>query len=141
MKKLILLSALLIFACSSDDSANNTSISGRWQGTFNIPVGPYTPDGDYGTITLEAEEFDSDFYATRGTIVSNVYGEYEFGAISGGYIEKNESDQWVYTGSAVFGDSSPGEIYFFEGIIQNNNVEDIVITTHAPNGTFSLSKN
>ena len=141
MKKLLLLSALLIFACSSDDSANNSSISGRWQGTFNIPVGQYTPDGDYGTITFEAEEFDSDFYATRGTIVSNVYGEYEFGAISGGYIEKNESDQWVYTGSAVFGDSWPGEVYFFEGIIQNNSVEDIVITTHAPNGTFSLSKN
>ena len=61
MKKLLLLSALLIFACSSD-SANNTSISGSWQGTFNIPVGQYTPDGDFGTITFEAEEFESDLY-------------------------------------------------------------------------------
>ena len=59
MKILLLLPALLIFSCSSDDSAKNTSISGRWQGTFNIPVGEYTPDGDFGTITFETEEFDS----------------------------------------------------------------------------------
>ena len=141
MKKTIfLLSAFLIFACSSD-SANNTSISGSWQGTFNIPVGQYTPDGDFGTITFEAEEFESDLYFTRGTIISNVYGEYEFGAFSGGYIEKNESNQWVYSGSAVFGDSLPCEVYFFEGIIENNSVEDIVETTHAPDGTFSISRN
>ena len=140
-KTLFLLSALLIFACSSDDSSNNTSISGSWQGTFNIPVGQYTPDGDFGTITFDAEEFESDLYFTRGTIISNVYGEYEFGAFSGGYIEKNESNQWVYSGSAVFAESLPGEVYFFEGIIENNSVEDIVVTTHAPNGTFSISKN
>ena len=75
-------------------------------------------------------------------MISDVYGEYEYGALGGGSIEKNESDQWVYYGSALFpGPIVLGEIYFFEGIIQNNSVEDIVITTHAPNGTFSISKN
>ena len=141
MKKLLLFSALFIFACSSDDSSNNTSISGSWQGTFNIPVGQYTPDGDFGTITFDAEEFESDLYLTRGTIISNVYGEYEHGAITGGSIEKNESDQWEYSGAATFQLFDPvGEVYFFDGIIQNNSVEGIVRTTFAPNGTFSLSK-
>ena len=143
MKKLLyLFLAITIISCGGDDDENNNSISGRWQGTFNIPAGPYTPDGDFGTITFEAEEFESDFYFTRGTIISDVYGEYEFGALDGGYIEKNESGQWSYYGSAIFGGGVPvGEVYFFEGIIQNNRVEDIVITTHAPNGTFIISKN
>ena len=30
MKKLFLLSALLIFACNSDDNSNSSSIEGKW---------------------------------------------------------------------------------------------------------------
>ncbi|MDA9874028.1 hypothetical protein N9C25_07365, partial [Saprospiraceae bacterium] len=141
MKKLIyLFLAITIISCGADDG-NNTSFSGNWEGTFNIPAGQFAPDGDFGTITFEAEEFDNVTYFTRGTIISDVYGEYEFGAFTGGYIEKNESDQWEYSGSALFLSSLPGEIYFFDGIIQNNSVEGVVTPTHAPNGTFSISKN
>ena len=58
MKKLLLLSAMLIFACSSDDSSdNNSQFEGEWSGTFD--------GGDSGTWTATV---DSD-----GSLVGNVY--------------------------------------------------------------------
>ena len=74
MKKLLLLSALLIFACSSDDNDNSndnnsndpivgtweifyseaTDASNNWQGGFETPIGDFTwifnSDGSYDII-------------------------------------------------------------------------------------------
>ena len=71
MKKLLLLSAILVFACSSDDNDNNNSndpivgtweifyseandSSNQWSGTFETPIGDFTwifkSDGTYDII-------------------------------------------------------------------------------------------
>ena len=71
MKKLLLLSAILVFACSSDDNDNNNSNdpivgtweifysealdpSNQWSGSFETPIGDFTwifkSDGTYDII-------------------------------------------------------------------------------------------
>ena len=73
MKKLILLTALFIFACSSDDNDNNNNnsndpivgtweifysegldSSNQWEGGFDTPIGDFTfifkSDGTYDVI-------------------------------------------------------------------------------------------
>ena len=54
MKKLLLLSALLIFACSSDDSTSDdsTSIEGRWNLDYYTDCG--TPDPTMSTCELSS---------------------------------------------------------------------------------------
>lgn len=67
MKKLLLLSAMLIFACSSDDSSDNnynsSQFEGEWSGTFD--------GGDSGTWTATV---DSDGFAV-GNAYSSVFEE------------------------------------------------------------------
>ena len=54
MKKILLLSALLIFACSSDDSTSDdsTSIEGRWNLDYYTDCG--TPDPTMSTCELSS---------------------------------------------------------------------------------------
>ena len=67
--------AVTIFACSSNSSSNSSSsVEGTYTGTFNIPAGPYTPNGDSGSFTVST--FSSigleDFYPLEGTITSQI---------------------------------------------------------------------
>ena len=139
MKKLLLLSALFIFACSSDDSSPSTSasIEGTYVGTFEIPVGPYTPNGDSGSFTVTTIGSFDDFYPLEGTITSSVFGSSE---VNGSYIELDESSELIFSISVLsLGNEWPNvEVYGFDGVIVNGQITNGVVTTaHTQDGTFT----
>ena len=139
MKKLLLLSAFIIFACSSDDSSPSTSasIEGTYVGTFEIPVGPYTPNGDSGSFTVTTIGSFDDFYPLEGTITSSVFGSSE---VNGSYIELDESNELIFSISVLsLGNEWPNvEVYGFDGVIVNGQITNGVVTTaHTQDGTFT----
>ena len=136
--------AVTIFACSSDSSSSNSSssVEGTYTGTFNIPAGPYTPNGDSGSFTVST--FSSigleDFYPLEGTITTTIFGTDN---INGSYIELDENNQLVISFTALgLGDEWPNvEVYSFDGIIVNGQITNGLVTTaHTPDGSFTGSK-
>jgi hypothetical protein len=124
--------AVTIFACSSNSSSNSSSsVEGTYTGTFNIPAGPYTPNGDSGSFTVST--FSSigleDFYPLEGTITTTIFGTDN---INGSYIELDENNQLVISFTALgLGDEWPNV-----GQITNG----LVTTAHTPDGSFTGSK-
>ena len=92
MKKLLLLSAILVFACSSDDNDNNNSndpivgtweifysetfldISNQWSGSFDTLIGDFTwifkSDGTYDIIDSGLLEQNMGTWTNTG---NNIY--------------------------------------------------------------------
>ncbi len=139
MKRILILTAILVFACSSDDSSPSTtaSIEGTYVGTFEIPVGPYTPNGDSGSFTVTTIGSFDDFYPLEGTITSSVFGSSE---VNGSYIELDESNELIFSISVLsLGNEWPNvEVYGFDGVIVNGQITNGVVTTaHTQDGTFT----
>ena len=132
--------AVTIFACSSNSSSNSSSsVEGTYTGTFNIPAGPYTPNGDSGSFTVSTSSAFDDFYTLEGTITTTVFGTDNVN----GYIELDENNQLVISFTALgLGDEWPNvEVYSFDGIIVNGQITNGLVTTaHTPDGSFTGSK-
>ena len=134
--------AVTMFACSGggdDDNSPSTpaSIEGTYVGTFEIPVGPYTPNGDSGSFTVTTTGSFDDFYPLEGTITSSVFGSSE---VNGGYIELDESNELIFSISVLsLGNEWPNvEVYGFDGVIVNGQITNGVVTTaHTQDGTFT----
>lgn len=143
MKKLIyLVLIVLISACSTNSLSG---IEGTWTGTFVIPPGPYTPNGDDGTFSVSIgpnDMIDSDLYLMDGTITSNFFNEtYELGLE--GSFERNSSGDWEFDMAPMFGNTFPNiEIYFFTAaVVGDELINGIITTNHTPDGTFTGNKN
>jgi hypothetical protein len=141
---LYLFLAVTIFACSSDSSSSSSnsssSVEGTYTGTFNIPAGPYTPNGDSGSFTVSTSSAFDDFYTLEGTITTTIFGTDN---INGSYIELDENNQLVISFTALgLGDEWPNvEVYSFDGIIVNGQITNGLVTTaHTSDGSFTGSK-
>ena len=139
---LYLFLAVTIFSCSSNSSSSNSSssVEGTYTGTFNIPAGPYTPNGDSGSFTVSTSSAFDDFYTLEGTITTTVFGTDN---VNGSYIELDENNQLVISFAALgLGDEWPNiEVYSFDGIIVNGQITNGIVTTaHTPDGSFTGSK-
>jgi len=136
--------AVTILACSSNSSSSSSnsssSVEGTYTGTFNIPAGPYTPNGDSGSFTVSTSSAFDDFYTLEGTITTTVFGTDN---VNGSYIELDENNQLVISFAALgLGDEWPNiEVYSFDGIIVNGQITNGIVTTaHTPDGSFTGSK-
>jgi hypothetical protein len=126
MKKLLLLSALLIFACSSDDSDNDndnnnnsSQFEGEWSGTFS--------GGDNGTWTAAINSNGDVSGTAHSTTFSDTY-DLE------GYVSASGQFQ------ATFGTSSVGGEFI--GQLNGNSGSGTWVNTGAElSGTWSGNKN
>ena len=113
MKKLLLLSAILVFACSSDDNDNNNSndpIVGTWEIFYSEALDP--PDQWSGSFETPIGDF---------TWIFKSDGTYDI--IDSGLLEQNIGT-WTNTGNNIYKFTDDGDNENFDTInfLCSNNI-------------------